>query len=55
MAIYGVKKPKNARIIVSASEHSAMFNPATDLLNKGYDVDFAPLNQDGSVNIDEFN
>ena len=54
MAIYGVKKPKNARIIVSASEHSAMFNPATDLLNKGYDVVFAPLNPDGSVNIDEF-
>ena len=44
MAIYGVKKPKNARIIVSASEHSAMLNPATDLLNKGYDVVFAPLN-----------
>lgn len=54
MAIYGVKKPKNARIIVSASEHSAMLNPATDLLNKGYDVAFAPLNPDGSVNIDEF-
>ena len=54
MAIYGVKKPKNARIIVSASEHSAMLNPATDLLNKGYDVVFAPLNPDGSVNIDEF-
>ena len=49
MAIYGVKKPKNARIIVSASEHSAMLNPATDLLNKGYDVVFAPLNPDGSV------
>lgn len=54
MAIYGAKKPKNARIIVSASEHSAMLNPATDLLNKGFDVQFAPLNPDGSVNIDEF-
>lgn len=31
-----------------------MLNPATDLLNKGYDVVFAPLNSDGSVNIDEF-
>lgn len=31
-----------------------MLNPATDLLNKEYDVVFAPLNPDGSVNIDEF-
>ncbi len=54
MAIYGVKKPKNARLIVSASEHSAMLNPAIDLKNKGYDVQFAPLNPDGGVNIDEF-
>lgn len=54
MAIYGVKKPKNARLIVSASEHSAMLNPAIDLKNKGYDVQFAPLNPDGSLNIDEF-
>lgn len=54
MAIYGAKKTKKSRIIVSAGEHSAMINPATDLLNKGYDVKFAPLNSDGSLNFDEF-
>ncbi len=54
MAIYGAKKPKNCRIIVSEGEHAAMLNPALDLKNKGYEVCFAPLNADGSVNIAEF-
>lgn len=54
MAIYGVKKPKNAKIIISAGEHSAMLNPATDLYNKGYNVVFAPLNPDGSLDMKSF-
>lgn len=54
MAIYGAKKPKNSRIIVSEGEHAAMLAPANDLKQKGYDVVFAPINGDGSLNIVEF-
>ena len=43
----------------SEADNHALFcggkrgNIVTDLLNKGYDVKFAPLNSDGSVNVEE--
>lgn len=54
MALFGAKKSKTSRIIISSGEHAAVRNPALALKNKGFDVQFAPLNGDGSVNLDEF-
>lgn len=51
MAIFGCKKPKNAKIIVSAGEHNAIYNPALELINRGYNVEFAPMAADGSVDV----
>lgn len=53
-ALFGTKKAKNSRIIVSLGEHDAVVNPANELKAQGYDVCFAPINSDGSVNKEEF-
>lgn len=49
LAIFGSKKPKNSRIIVSASEHPAVFNAAMELKQRGYDVIFCPVDTSGRV------
>ncbi|MEG1791103.1 MAG: cysteine desulfurase family protein [Clostridia bacterium] len=54
MAVFGTRKTKNSRIIISAGEHQAVNNPALELKQRGFQVDFAPLNNDGSLNILEF-
>ena len=54
MALFCSKKKKGARIIVGGGEHDAINNSANQLLAQGYDVVFAPINEDGSVNIEEF-
>lgn len=43
-------KRKDKKYIVSAGEHSSIYNTAKALINEGYNIDFAPLNADGSVN-----
>lgn len=53
-ALFGTKKQKGGRIIVSEGEHDAVINPAKELSAQGYDVVFAPINPDGSVNEAEF-
>lgn len=54
MAIFGAKKPKNSKIIVSNGEHSAVYNTAQELKNRGYNVEFAPVNPDGALNMEAF-
>ena len=43
-------KRKDKKYIISAGEHSATYNTAKALINEGYNIEFAPLNEDGSVN-----
>lgn len=43
-------KRKDKKYIVSAGEHSSTYNTAKALINEGYNIEFAPLNEDGSVN-----
>ena len=45
-------KRKDKKYIISAGEHSSTYNTAKALINEGYNIDFAPLNEDGSVNIE---
>lgn len=53
-ALFCTKKARGSRIIVSAGEHDAVINPAAVLKEQGYDVVYAPIRSDGSVDKEEF-
>ena len=42
-------KRKDKRYIVSAGEHSSIYNTAKALINEGFNVEFAPICKDGRV------
>lgn len=52
-AIKGVIKRPTDRLIVSEAEHPAVYNTATYLKNKGYDVQFCPVDAFGRVKEDD--
>lgn len=54
LALFGTKKSKNSRIIVSESEHPAVYNAAQELKQRGYDVVFCKVDETGRVIEDEF-
>lgn len=54
MALFGSKKFKDGRVIISAVEHSAIYQSAKKLESQGIKVDFAPVDRYGKVKIDEF-
>lgn len=43
-------KRKDKKYIVTAGEHSSIYNTAKAMINEGYNIEFAPLNADGTVN-----
>ena len=43
-------KRKDKKYIVTAGEHSSKYTTAKALINEGYNIEFAPLNEDGTVN-----
>lgn len=51
-AIKGVMKKPNGRLIVSESEHPAVYNTALYLKNNGYDVQFCKVLSDGRVDLE---
>lgn len=53
-SLFCTKKAKNGRIIVGEGEHDAIVNPAKELAMQGYDVKFAPIKTDGSIDEVEF-
>lgn len=53
-ALFCTRKAKGSRIIVGLGEHDAIINSANELKNQGYDVQFAPINKDGSVDFQAF-
>lgn len=53
-ALFCTRKKKGSRIIVSEGEHDAIINCANELKSQGFDVVFAPINPDGSVNEEKF-
>lgn len=53
-ALFCTRKPKGSRIIVGLGEHDSVFASANELKAQGYDVQFAPIKQDGTVNVAEF-
>lgn len=54
LALFGTKKGKNSGIIVSESEHPAVYNAALELKQRGYDVHFCPVDTTGRVIEEEF-
>lgn len=44
---------KRGNVVTTSGEHSAIISTANELKQRGIEVRFAPLNSDGSVNIDE--
>ena len=52
LAIFGCLHKKNKKVIVSAVEHSAVYNSAVELKNMGYKVIFAPVDRYGRVDTD---
>ena len=54
--IFGVSdalKRRGDRIVVSAVEHSSVYESAARLKERGFDVCYAPVNADGVVNLNE--
>ncbi len=54
LALSSVLTVKKGNIIISAGEHSSVFNYARHLSQKGYELRICPLLADGSVNIEAF-
>lgn len=53
-ALFCTRKAKGSRVIVGLGEHDAIINGANQLSSQGYDVVFAPIKTDGSIDVDEF-
>ncbi|MCH5156910.1 MAG: cysteine desulfurase [Clostridiales bacterium] len=54
LAIFGSLRSKRGNVVVTASEHSAVYNTITELVGRGYDVRYANVLQDGHINVDDF-
>lgn len=54
LAIMGSIKKNTRKILMSAGEHPSVYNVGLELKNKGYSVEFIPLNELGSVDVDKF-
>ena len=53
LAIFGSLRSKKGNIVVSAIEHSAVFNTVTELSSRGYEVRFANVLADGHIDTDD--
>lgn len=49
MALMGCVKKNTRKILVSMGEHPSVYNVALELKNRGYNVEFIPLDKDGAV------
>ncbi len=54
LAIFGSLRAKHGNIVVTASEHSAVYNPVVELNNRGYEVRFANVLSDGHIDTEDF-
>ena len=54
LAIFGSCTNKKKKYLFSIGEHPSVYNCACDLKNKGYDVDFIPLQRNGEIDYDIF-
>lgn len=53
MALFGLTNKKQ-RVLVSMGEHPSVFNTANALIQRGNEVDFVKLGNDGSVDLEDY-
>lgn len=53
-AIFGSLKAKRGNIVVTSIEHSAVYNAMSELSNRGYEIRYANVFDDGHIDIDDF-
>ena len=51
LAIMGTVKKNTRKILISSGEHPSVYNVALELKNRGYNVEFLPLEKDGTVSV----
>ncbi len=54
LAITGALRAKRGNIVVTASEHAAVYNAVTELGSKGYDIRCAATLTDGHIDTEDF-
>ncbi len=54
IAILGCLRSKKGNIVLTASEHSAVYNTVLELQSKGYEVRQAKVLSDGHIDVDDF-
>ena len=54
LAVFGSLRAKKGNIVVTASEHSAVYNTVTALVGRGYEVRYANVLHDGHIDVDDF-
>lgn len=54
LAVFGTKKSNKSRIIISASEHPAVYNCAMELRQRGFDVVETNVDNTGKVIVEDF-
>ena len=54
IAILGSLRAKRGNIVVTPSEHSAVYNTVSELANRGYEVRQSNVLSDGHIDIDDF-
>ena len=54
LAIFGSLRAKRGNIVVTASEHSAVYNTVSELVGKGYQVRYANVLHDGHIDVEDF-
>ena len=54
LAIFGSVRAKRGNIVVTAAEHSAVFNAVAELANRGYEVRQSAVLPDGHIDVEDF-
>lgn len=54
LALFGYVKKNTKKILISMGEHPSVYNVGLELKNRGFDVEFIPLNKEGVVDFDKF-
>ena len=54
LAILGSLRARRGNIVVTASEHSAVYNTVNELIGRGYDIRYANVLQDGHIDVEDF-
>ena len=52
LAVFGTLRKNFKKLVFSSSEHASIKNVAQELISRGYEVEFVPLQDNGEINYD---